>query len=114
MGCARIDYSLNFNPAPRWNVCPHVSQFGGGLGIQGGGTATLTDTNVYKNQATGNVGVCSPFEPSSTAPRWNVTRADGWQNGGGLYIWDTATATLTNTNVYDNRAGLVCSPFLEP
>ena len=38
-----------------------------------------------------------------------VTRAHGWQNGGGLHI-DTyggwgASATLTNTNVYGNQAG---------
>ena len=60
-------YSLNFHPAPRcmWNVsshmlpyvCSHVSQFGGGLGIQAGGTATLAYTNVYENQATRNFGV---------------------------------------------------------
>ena len=46
------------------------------------------------------------FPPS---PRWNVTFAHGWQYGGGLYI--LGTATLTNTNVYANQAGDVCSPF---
>ena len=52
------------------------------------------------------------------SPRWNITRARGWQDGGGLYIWqyggglsiDYGTATLTNTNVYANQAGMVCSP----
>ena len=41
---------------------------------------------------------------------WNVTRAHGWQGfGGGLRI--DGTATLTNTNVYDNQADYVSSPF---
>ena len=83
-----------------------VWQGGGGLYIAG--TATLTNTNVYENQA-GEV--CSPFELSLSfypAPRWNVTRAHVWQ-GGGLRI--VGTATLTNTNVYDNQADYVCSPF---
>ena len=42
------------------------------------------------------------------SPRWNFTCAHGWQFlGGGLYI--EGTATLTNTNVYDNQAH-VCWP----
>ena len=72
-------------------------------------TATLTDTNVYDNKA---AWVCSPFELSLNfhpAPRWNVTCADGWQYGGGLFI--LGTATLTSTNVYENQANEVCSPF---
>ena len=74
------------------------------------GTATLTNTNVYENQA--GQWVCSPFEHSLNlhpAPRWNVTCAHGWQHGGGLYI--EGKATLTNTNVYANEAGYVRSPF---
>ena len=83
---------------------------GGGLFIEG--TATLTNTNVYKNQAY----VCSPVESSLSsrpAPRWNVACAHGWQYGeygGGLFI--RGMATLTDTNVYENRAN-VCSP-IEP
>ena len=72
----------------------------------------LTDTNVYENRAV----VCSPVEPclelSSTAPRWNVTCAHGWQDGGGLDI--AGTATLTDTNVYENQADMVCSRLLNP
>ena len=50
-----LELSLNFPPSPRWNVtCAHGWQ-GGGLYIQG--TATMTDTNVYANQADS---VCSP------------------------------------------------------
>ena len=48
-----------------------------------------------------------PVEPclsSHQAPRWNVTCAHGWQNGGGLYIYIRGTATLTDTNVYENHA----------
>ena len=80
-------------------------QWGGGLYIVS--TATLTDTNVYENQA---YDVCSPVEPSLSShpvPRWNVACARGWQDGGGLLIW--GTATLTDTNVYKNRATEVCS-----
>ena len=69
----------------------------------------MTNTNVYANQADG---VSSPFELFLSvypAPRWNVACAHGWQYGGGLYI--VGTATLTNTNVYENQAGYVCSPF---
>ena len=92
-------------PAPRWNVtCARCWQHGGGLYIEG--TATLTNTNVYQNEARY---VCSPIDHSLNchpAPRWNVTRAHGWQDGGGLYIY--GTATLINTNVYKNQAGGVC------
>ena len=98
--CAR---PLNFHPAPRWNVaCAHGWQYGGGLRIHRSGTATLTNTNVYENQADG---VSSPFELFLSvypAPRWNVACAHGWQYGGGLYI--EGTATLTNTKVYENQA----------
>ena len=69
----------------------------------------MINSNVYLNVATE---VRSLFERSVTflpAPRWNVTFAHGWQDGGGLYIW--GTATLTNTNVYANQADTVCSPF---
>ena len=75
------------------------------------GTATLTNTNVHHNEARY---VCSPIEHSLNfhpAPRWSVTRAHAWQDGGGLYILG-GTATLTNTNVYENQAVTrVCSPF---
>jgi len=70
------------------------------------GTATLTDTNMYENRADH---VCSPVEDSLSshpAPRWSVTCAHTWQDGGGLYI--SGTATLTDTNVYKNQAE-VCS-----
>ena len=84
------------------------------FGLQGGGlavigTATLTNTNVYENQAGY---VCLQLELSLNfhpSPRWNVTCARGWQSGGGLYF--SGTATLTNTNVYANQANYVCSPF---
>ena len=68
--CARL---LNCHPAPRWNVTlAHGWQYGGGLYISG--TATLTNTNVYANQADN---VCLPFEYSlifctvPPLPRWN-------------------------------------------
>ena len=84
---------------------------GGGLAIYG--TATLTNTIVYENRAA----VCSPVESSLSshlAPRWNDACAHGWQFGAGVFIWLTAPLTkLTNTSVYKNRAGEVCSP-VEP
>ena len=81
-------------------------QVGGGLNIVG--TATLTNTNVYSNEATG---VCSPFstvfELSSIAPMERYV-LDFWLlQGGGLNI--EGTATLTNTNVYSNTASGVRS-----
>ena len=107
--------SSYIEPTREWTIAPpplerdaraHTWQDGGGLYIVG--TATLTNTNVYTNEA----GVGAYFEHSLNlhpAPRWNVTCALGWQDGGGLYI--TGTATLTNTNVYENQAGRVRSAF---
>ena len=49
--CLHLELSLNFHPWPRWNVtrsCFFYLQ-GGGLYIDG--TATLTNTNVYSNEA---------------------------------------------------------------
>ena len=114
--CSPVEPSLSSHAAPHWNAtCAHGWQdSGGGLYIRGGATATLTDTNVYKNQAGS---VCSPAEPfltSHVAPHWNATCAHVWQNGGGLIIsWDGSTATLTGANVYENQATEVCSP-VEP
>ena len=64
-------------------MCSCVWQASGGLYILG--TATLTNTNVYANQA------------------------DSY-DGGGLSIF--GTATLTNTNVYANQADYVWAPLL--
>ena len=104
--CSPVEPCLSSHPAPRRNVtCAHGRQRGGGLYIRG--TATLTNTNVYENQADQ---VCSPVEPSLSshpAPRWNVTCAHGWQGGGGLFI--RGMATLTDTYVYENQAYGVCS-----
>ena len=82
---------------------------GGGLYILG--TATLTNTNVYANQADY---VCSlsncPFEVSSSAPLELTRTRSSWQ-GGGVYIDSGSEATLIDSNVYANRATAVCSPF---
>ena len=84
---------------------------GGGLYILG--TATLTNTNVYKNQATTDVSYLLKSSPYialclMVQRRWNVTRAHVWQYGGGLHI--RGAATLTNTKVYENEANNVCFP----
>ena len=94
---------------------PYFPLQGGGIYVYRGGEATLIDSNVYQNEA---FYVRLLSEPSKTflpSPRWNVTRAHGWQGGGGLYI--LGTATLINTNVYANEAAGydgVCSPFDVP
>ena len=85
--------------------------------LQGGGIFVDSGANLDGCQVNENLAsyVRSHYEPSQTfppAPRWNVTRAHGWQRGGGLAIF--GTATLTNTNVYQNEAGDVCSPLNIP
>ena len=78
------------------------------------GRVELVGLNITGGNAGDQAEVCSPVEPflsSHPAPRWNVTRAHGWQWGGGLAI--RGTATLTDTNVYDNQAGQqVCSTYV--
>ena len=78
---------------------------GGGLYILG--TATLTNTNVYQNEAN-YVRAC--FLNRHPSPRWNVTRSLSWQ-GGGVYVYSGGEATLTNSNVYQNEADYVRSLF---
>jgi hypothetical protein len=57
--------SVTFHPLPQWKVTRALGwQHGGGLFIKG--TATLTDTNVYQNEATKNVRLLRKFEPSRT------------------------------------------------
>ena len=91
----------------------HGWQHGGGLFISISGTAALTNTNVHDNQGS----VRSPFDLSlnfhpSSAPLERYVCAHCLQNGGGL--WIEGTATLTNTNVYENQALYVRSPFERP
>ena len=85
------------------------ANLGGGLYIEG--TATLTNTNVYSNQADsygngsgGGVYVLSNgvanFESCNIHD--NTAFSTHYGYGGGLYI--EGTATLTNTNVYSNTA----------
>ena len=78
----------------------------GGAGLLIFGTATLTNTNVYSNQAT----VRAHLPP---LPRHVLQRPAGtlrvlafcMQDGAGLVV--SGTATLTNTNVYENVAAWV-------
>ena len=68
--------------------------------------AELTALCLVCAQAYGVGAYILNFHP---APRWNVhVCSHGWQDGGGLYISGTSTATLTNTNVYENQAVKVC------
>ena len=65
---------------------------GGGLYIDSG-TAMLTNTNVYSNQA-------STVQWSSSSRK----------KGGGLFLRIGTATAMTNTNVYSNTADDVCSP----
>ena len=66
--------------------------------------------NIYSNIASQvRARILNFPELSSIAPLERYVCSCGWQYGGGLHI--AGTATLTNTNVYDNRAGFVCSHF---
>eukprot|EP00964_Phaeocystis_antarctica_P009335 scaffold5059_cov72-Phaeocystis_antarctica.AAC.4 len=79
----------------------HLSQHGGGLAI--GGTATLTDTKVYANQARDRVCAPSAFSMFPHAP----STATGsytlflWQ-GGGVHV--TGTLTMATSTLMANRA----------
>ena len=86
---------------------------GAGIHVCAGGEASLTNSNVYENEAGTEWVSALHFESSqavsSTALLENVTCTHGWQGqGGGLFIADNGTATLTNTKVYANKAQ-VCS-----
>ena len=97
----------------RWNVTrvlafAYVCMQGGGLAIyRNGGSATLNSCQVYLNEATVVVLAFRTFRTFLPSPRWNVTCSVFGLQGGGLYI--VGTATLTNTNVYSNRASSVRS-----
>ena len=88
---------------------------GAGIHVCAGGEASLTNSNVYENEAGTEWVSALHFESSqavsSTALLENVTCTHGWQGGGGGLCID-GTATLINTNVYANK-GEVCT-FLEP
>ena len=82
-----------------------------------GGTVTVTDTNIYSNQATYVSGLF--LELSSGAPGGRnfpeLTKCEHvpfWQ-GGGMYITG-GTVTVTGTNIYSNSASSVCACLLEP
>ena len=86
---------------------------GGGIHIDG--SADLTDCNIHDNRAVGTWpdGVSFLHQPSAYTALQLEHHACTcfWQYGAGLYIM--GTATLTDTKVYENQAGEVCSP-VEP
>ena len=115
-----VSFLTKLNPWTRVNPSParssHFVFQGGGIWIDG--SAEINECNIHDNVATGgtaddNVAYCNfksnplrvylvSYDP---VLRWNVTCVRGWQYGGGLLI--VGTATLTNTDVYDNRADKV-------
>ena len=106
-----VRWVLAFCPCPDissiapWNVTCSLSWQGGGVYVYSGGEATLTNSNVYQNEANY---VRSLFEPSSSAPMERYALVFFYLQGGGLSIY--GTATLTNTNVYSNEANYVRWP----
>ena len=93
---------------------PRFGLQGGGVYVNGNGVGNFEDCNIHDNAADSVSFLLNPDIVST--PRWNVTCAPGWQDGGagGLYI--AGTATLTNTSVYSNQASSVClhlGTFLE-
>ena len=81
---------------------------GGGLYISG--TATLTNTNVYSNQA--NLGGGLYIEGTATLTNTNVysNQADSYGNGsgGGVYVLSNGVANFESCNIHDNTAEYVC------
>ena len=77
------------------------------------GKATLINSNVYLNRA-GTV-VSSLCGISLIALQERYVLASPWQGGGlhlsGVSVGPGGTATLINTNVYENHASYVCSSF---
>ena len=109
---------LDISSIARWNVTRSFFwQVGGGLYISG--TATLTNTNVYENQAADDV--WSPFELSLSsypAPLWRLTSLSrsqgggvyvygGYDYGGRVYVYG-GVANFEGCNVHDNTADYVC------
>ena len=86
-------------------VCSPFAQYGSGSGIfvANGGVANLDDCNVFSNEAD----VRPPYAPSLSllqrpAGTFRVLAFCMQGDGGGLIVY--GTATLTNTNVYENVA----------
>ena len=77
---------------------------GGGLYVWG--TATLTNTNVYTNQASVRAHLPPLPRPFLQRPAgtFRVLAFCMQDHGGGLIVY--GTATLTNTNVYENVASV--------
>ena len=95
-------HSLNLHPHSDQHRT-HLSQYGGGLAI--GGTATLTDTKVYANQAGDRVRAPSAFSmcPQCTSV---ATLAESYtlflRQGGGVDV--TGTLTMATSTLMANRA----------
>ena len=78
-----------------------------GAGLYISGTATLINSNVYENEASGSV--CSLFEPSVTfhpLPLWTLTSLSRLAQGGGVLV--DGVANFEGCNIHDNTAGYVC------
>ena len=80
-----------------------LAQYGAGLMIDG--TATLTNTNVYTNQAEVRAHL-PPFpRPLLQRPAGTLrVLAFCMQVGGGLFVYTGGVANLDGCNVYSNEA----------
>ena len=87
---------------------------GGGLFIGDGSTVTLTNTNVYSNQATEvALAFSTVLELSTIAPLVLDVRSHGSQ-GGGVYVTSNAVASFEICNIHDNNATSVRLHLKEP
>ena len=109
----RSSQTLLQRPAGTLRACARLSLqfYGGGLYVYSGGTANLDGCNVYNNEAQVSARLTPlprPFFQRSAGTLCELAFCMQYY-GGGLYI--EGTATLTNTNVYENVATSVCSSF---
>ena len=84
-----------------------VQGYGGGLYIAThGGTATLTNTNVFSNEARVRPALCHIPELYSSAPLERFVCLPSAQSGkgGGLYISINGVANLDGCQVHENLA----------
>ena len=100
--------SLLQRPAGTLRVLAFCMQVGGGLFVNNGGVANLDGCNVYSNKAWVSARLTplpGPFlqRPAGT---FRVLAFCMQGSGGGLHVDPYGTATLTNTNVYENVASV--------
>ena len=75
---------------------------GGGVFVGSGGVATLIDSNVYSNIASG---VRCSHLCNVPSPQWMLTLHPGSQ-GGGVYVQSGGVANFNYCTIYENTASV--------